>query len=76
MVLLEKKKNNGICVHRNVILPLMTNTSISNKLLGFYLFTEYKNTCTPGAVADSSLKTVLAARWLEAYCATTKYALA
>lgn len=54
----------------------MTNTSISNKLLGLYLFTEYKNTCTPGAVADSSLKAVLAARWLEAYCATTKYALA
>lgn len=61
---------------KNIILPLMTNTSIRNKLLGFYLFTENKNTCTPGAVADSSLKAVLAARWLEAHCATTKYALA
>lgn len=76
MALLEQRKNNGICVHKNIILPLMTNTSISNKLLGFYLFTENKNTCTPGAVADSSLKAVLPARWLEAYCATTKYALA
>lgn len=75
MALLEQK-NNGICVHKNIILPLMSNTSFSNKLLGFYLFTENKNTCTPGAVADSSLKAVLAARWLEAYCATTKYALA
>lgn len=76
MVLWEQKKNNNMCVHKTITLPLMTNASISNKLLGLYLFTEYKNTCTPGAVADSSPKAVLAARWLEAYCATTKYALA
>lgn len=35
MALLEQKKNNGICVHKNIILPLMTNTSICNKLWDF-----------------------------------------